>query len=257
MSNLDIYTSSLDASYTDDLLPELVLSAFNNVESKNYKWGNREAWIRKELYKLTKPELNISHTYKETLRTMIASFNDVGYIDGDDNFKKILCIHANAERAVAKLKQDNNIILPILSISQTISENDTKRRRYESLIVDEKWWDNDKNRAFRVVSLAPRAVTISYGLYIWTKYNADMDQILEQIRLKFNPDMEVPTSQGTITKAYIESEDNVGEVTAGDKEDRVLQKLLNIKVETYIPNPKFLITSTGRLEKVKIQANKL
>ena len=252
MVDLDLYTSSLTSSYTNDLLPEIDLSAFNNIQSNSYKWGTR-----KELFKLTKPSLNISNTYRETLRTMIASFNDVGYINGEDNFKSILCIHANAERAVAKLKQDNNIILPILSISQTTSDNDVKRRRYESLLVDEKWWDNDKNRAYRVVSLAPRAVTIRYQLNIWAKYNSDMDQILEQVRLKFNPDMEVPTSQGTITKAYIESEEDTGEQKAGDKEDRVLQKSIHIIVETYIPNPKFVITSTGRLEKVKIQPNQI
>lgn len=257
MVDLDITNSSLNASYTDDLLPEIDLSAFNNIKSNSRKWDTREGWIRRELFKMTKPSFNISHTYREILRTMIASFNDVGYINAEDQFKDILCIHANAERAIAKLKQDNNIILPILSIAQTITENDEKRRRYESLIINEKWWDNDKNRAFRVVSLAPRAVKIKYQLNIWTKYNADMDQILEQVRVKFNPDMQVPTSQGTLTKAYIESEDSVGEQKAGDKEDRVLQKLINIVVDTYIPNPKFLITSTGRLEKVKIQANKL
>jgi hypothetical protein len=257
MVELDITNSSLNVSYTDDILPEIDLSAFNNIESHSHKWSTREGWIRKELVKMTKPSANISNTYRETLRTMIASFNDVGYINAEDQFKNILCIHANAERAVAKLKQDNNIILPILSIAQTTTDNDVKRRRYDSLLVNEKWWDNDKNRAFRVVSLAPRAVKIKYQLNIWTKYNADMDQILEQIRIKFNPDMEVPTSQGTITKAYIESEESTGEQKAGDKEDRVLQKMLNITVETYIPNPKFLITSTGRLEKVKIQANKL
>jgi hypothetical protein len=250
MVDLSLYTSSIVTNVVETTFEA---SEFSSLESNSYKWGNREAWVRKELHRLTKAGGNISHTYKETLRTMIASFNDVGYIDGEGNFKNILCIHANAERAIAKLKQDNNIILPILSISQTISENDVKRRRYESLIVNEKWWDNDKNRAFRVVSLAPRAVTIKYGLNIWAKYNADMDQILEQVRLKFNPEMEVPTSQGTITKAYIESEDVMGEQKAGDKEDRVIQKLININVETYIPNPKFLITSTGRLEKAMMQ----
>ena len=246
------YTSSMVVNVTEGTFAE---STFDSLQSHSYRWGDREAWVRKELFRLTNAESNISHTYRETLRTMIASFNDVGYIDSEDKFKNILCIHANAERAIAKLKQDNNIILPILSISQTISENDTKRRRYESLIVSEKGWDNDKNRAFRIVSLAPRPVTIKYGLNIWAKYNADMDQILEQVRLKFNPAMEVPTSQGTITKAYIESEDNDGSLTAGDKEDRVIQKLINITVETYIPNPKFLITSTGRLEKAKLQVD--
>ena len=253
MVDLDLYASSLNAGYTNNLLPELDLSAFNNIESHSYKWGNREAWVRKELFKLTKPELNISNTYKETLRTMISSFNDVGYINAEDKFKNILCIHANAERAIAKLKQDNNIILPILSIAQTVSDNDLKRRRYDSLIVSEKWWDNDKNRAFRVVSLSPRAVTIRYALNIWTKYNADMDQILEQVRIKFKPEMEVPTKLSTLTKSFIESEDDVGTVTAADKEDRVLQKTLNIVVRTYVPNPKFLYTSTGKIEKFLIQ----
>ena len=165
MVDLSLYTSSITSNVTEGTFTE---STFDTLESNSYKWGNREAWVRKELFRLTQSESNISHTYKETLRTMIASFNDVGYIDGEDNFQNIRCIHANAERAIAKLKQDNNIILPIISISQTISENDTSRRRYESLIVNEKWWDNDKNRAYRVVSLAPRAVTIRYSLNIWT-----------------------------------------------------------------------------------------
>ena len=82
---------------------------------------------------------------------------------------------------------------------------------------------------------------------------ADMDQILEQIRLKFNPEMQVPTPHSTITKAYIDSEDNVGLVTAADKEDRILQKQISIVVRTYIPNPKFLVTATGQIEKFEIE----
>jgi len=257
MKMLDIYTSSLTVEYTEDALADLNLSSFLGVRSKNSRWDTREGWLRRELFKMNTPQLNISNTYRETLRTMIASFNDVGYFDGEEKFKSILCIHANAERAVAKLKQDNNIILPIISISQTTTDNDDRRKKYESLIVHETWWDTQKNRAFRVVSLAPRAVNINYGLNIWTKYNADMDQILEQVRLKFNPEMQVPTSQATLTRAYIDSEEETGSVTAGDKEDRILQKRLTIIVRTYIPNPKFLVTSTGRLEKVNIEANTL
>ena len=142
------YTSSLVVEYTEpNRFPDIDLSAFNNIKSHSYKWGDREAWIRKELFRQTTPSIAISNTYRDTLRAMISSFTDVGYIDGEDKFKNILCIHANAERAVAKLKQDNNIILPIMSISQTTTSNDMKRRRYDSLIVNEKQWDNDKNRA--------------------------------------------------------------------------------------------------------------
>ena len=203
---------------------------------------------------MTQSRTNISHVYKESLRGMIASFNDVGYIDSEEKFHYIKCIHANAERAVAKLKQENNIILPILSISQTVSQNDEFRRRNESVMVNETWWDAEKNRSFRVVSLAPRPVNVVYQLNIWTKYMADMDQILEQVRLKFNPEMEVPNQQSTIVKAFIDNENDVGVVTAADKEDRVLQKSLDIILRTYIPSPKFLLTSTGKITEFKIES---
>ena len=223
------------------------------TSSRSRYWDTREGDVRKKLYKMTQRRSNISHLYREMLRGMIASFNDVGYISSEDKFVEIMCIHANAERAVAKLKQDNNIVLPILSVAQTISNNDDERRRAESVLVHEKYWDAEKSRAFRILSFAPRAVNIMYQLNIWSKYMADMDQILEQIRLKFNPEMQVPTKFSTLTKGFIDSEENVGTIEAADKEDRVLKKTINITVRTYVPNPKFLVTSTGQIEEFKIQ----
>ena len=221
--------------------------------SKNASWDTREGGVRKKLYKMTQAESNISYVYKELLRAMIVSFNDVGYISSEEKFINIKCMHANAERAVAKLKQENNIILPVLSISQTTSDNDQTRRRYDSLLVHDKIWSAEKNRAFRILSFAPRAINIRYQLNIWTKYMADMDQILEQVRIKFNPEMGVPTKFSTATKGFIESEDDVGNVSAADKDDRVLQKAINIVVRTYIPTPKFLVTATGKIEKVNME----
>ena len=75
-----------------------------------------------------------------------------------------------------------------------------------------------------------------------------MDQILEQVRLKFNPEMNVPTKFSTLAKAFIEKENAVGEDSAGDKEDRVIRKSFDIVLKTYVPNPKFLVTSTGKIE---------
>ena len=225
-------------------------SAFENYPpSLSERFSTREIPIRKKIFKMTSEQSNISYIYKDLLRSMIVSFNDIGYIDSEEKFVFIKCVHANAERAVAKLNEDNNIMLPILSISQTVSDNAEERRRYESLLVNEKHWDAEKNRAFRVLSLAPRALNIKYQLNVWTKYMADMDQILEQVRLKFNPEMAVPTKFSTLTRGNIEGEDDVGNLVAGDKEDRVLQKTINISIRTYIPSPKFLITSTGKIEK--------
>jgi len=225
----------------------------SSYESRGNRWDTREGDVRKVLYEMTQAKQNISFIYKESLRSMIASFNDVGYIDSEEKFNSIKCVHANAERAIAKLKQENNIILPILSIAQTISANDNERQKTESLLVHEKYWDAEKYRAIRVLSFAPRAVNIRYQLNIWTKYMADMDQILEQVRLKFNPEMQVPTEFSTLAKAYLDSEEAVGQVTATDKEDRILKKQMNIVLRTYIPNPKFLFTSTGKIEEFKIQ----
>lgn len=216
--------------------------------SRSDRYPTREGDIRKKIFKMTQAKQNISFIYRESLRAMIASFNDIGYISAENEFKNVKCMHANAERAVAKLKEEDSIILPMLTISQTISSNDDKRRRQESVLVNERYWDSEKNRAFRILSLAPRPINISYKLNIWCKYNADMDQILEQVRLKFNPAMNVPTSFSTIAKAYLTREDFTGAEIAKDKEDRILQKSFDISLETYVPNPKFLVTSTGKIE---------
>ena len=111
---------------------------------------------------MTQSKNNISFLYRESLRSMITSFNDVGYIDSEEKFNSIKVIHANAERAVAKLKQENNLILPIISIGQTVSDNDSERQKNESLLVHEKYWDEKKHRAYRILSLAPRAVNVRF-----------------------------------------------------------------------------------------------
>jgi len=245
--------SGSTVKYTSEPGVFLGTSAIEAYTSLNSRWDTREGGIRKLLYKMTTTESNISHIYKESLRSMITSFNDVCYINSEDKLMDIKCIHANAERAIAKLKEENNTILPILSIAQTISDNDDQRQKNESILVNEKYWDKDKNRAIRVLSFAPRAVNIKYILHIWSKYMANMDQILEQVRLKFNPEMQVPTKYSTIAKAFIESEGDVGSVDAADKTDRVLKKTINITLRTYIPSPKFLISSTGKIERFKVE----
>jgi hypothetical protein len=41
---------------------------------------------------------------------------NLAYIDSELNVVRVKCVHANPERTIAKLKQENNIILPIISI---------------------------------------------------------------------------------------------------------------------------------------------
>lgn len=227
----------------------------SSFESRNDTWSTRFGDTREKIMQMTRAKHNVSFVYRELLRTMIASFNDIGYFDSENSFRDVRVIHGNAERAIAKIKEENNIILPLLSVVQTVTSNDEGRSRMEGLLVSEKVWNEKKQRAERVLSFAPRPVNINYELNVWCKYMADMDQILEQIRLKFNPEMEVPTKFGTITKAMLGDEEIVGSVTAIDKEDRILKKKFNIIVRTYIPNPKFLVTSTGEITEFNVEGS--
>lgn len=235
----DVTTSEVENSY--------------NIESRSRYWGTREGDVRAKILKMTRAKENISFIYKESLRAMIASFSDVVYFDGQDKVSRVKVIHANPERAIAKLTQEDNIILPIISVSQTVSRDDEKRSRNKSVLVHEKVWDAEKSRAYRVLSFSPRPVNIQYELNIWCKYKSDIDQIIEQVRLKFNPEMIVPTKYSNLAKAYITDESDNGSSIAVDKEDRIIQKKVGVVLRTYIPSPKFLITSTGKIEEFKFE----
>jgi hypothetical protein len=43
-------------------------------------------------------------------------------------------------------------------------------------------------------------------------------------------------------------------VDLGDKEDRILRRSYSFKVNTYIPSPQFLMTSTGKVEQFNTEA---
>jgi hypothetical protein len=204
--------------------------------------------LKSKLFNLYKKESNIPRIYKETLRAVIHLFSDLTIIDSEEKMVQVKCMHGNPERVVAKLKQEDNIILPIITITQTTSDNDDKRRKYTPLLVNEKYWDTSKERAFRLLSFVPRPININYNINFWCKYRADVDQLLEQARLNFNPEADINTPFSTRTKAYIIAEEDNSEASVGDTADRVIRKTLNVTVETYVPSPKFLVTSTGKIE---------
>ena len=210
--------------------------------------ATRTTKLKSQLLDLYRKESNIPRIYKETLRAIIHLFNNLSVIDSEEKIVQVTCRHGNPERVVAKLKQEDNIILPIITVTQTTSDNDDKRRRYNPLLVNERYWDTKKERAFRLLSFVPRPININYNINFWCKYRADVDQLLEQARLNFNPEADVNTPFSTRTKAYIIGEEDNSEVAVGDTADRVIKKTLNVTVETYIPSPKFLVTSTGKIE---------
>jgi|10_taG_2_1085330.scaffolds.fasta_scaffold03097_6 hypothetical protein len=210
-------------------------------------------WAKDYIVRATNKKNKIPLLYRELLKFLISKLGSLAYIDSENNIRDIKCIHANPERTIAKLTQENNIILPIVSINQTTSDEDAERRRPDNLIVMDKVWDDSQHRALRVVSLVPKAITVSYGINVWTKYKADNDQVAEQIRLMFNPSTTLQAGTRDAGIAFLSGESDSSTLSPGDKEERVIKKTFEIKVQTYIPNPKFLITSTGQIEEFKTE----
>jgi len=206
--------------------------------------------ILEQVINNTKNDKVISEVYKKILSNLITRFSSLVYRDDQDEIKKISCWHGNAERVIAKLKQESNIILPVISVYREKDELDQDRLRNNSMLVHETYIDKIKNRAVRVVSLSQSPTNITYKISVWAKYNQDLDQICEQIRRFFNPDILVETSDNTQAVAFLEEEATTTEVSNPDGQDRVLRRTFMITVETYIPNPKFMITNTGEIESI-------
>lgn len=191
--------------------------------------------------------------FKDTLRFLISTFGKIHYVDRNNNSIEVKCFHANQERAIARTVLGDNITLPVITVSEKNTENSKERARYGPMLVHEKYWHKIQQRAVRTLSLVPTPVNINYSINIWTKYKEDMDQIREYILTIFNPDLEIETEHSGKIKSFIVSESDVEQAEAPDRDDRILKKNFSISVETYIPSPKFLYTSTGKIEKFVYQ----
>ena len=211
-------------------------------------------WARRKIAERTNKVNIIPHFYRDALQYIISKLGTLGYMNSEDKVVDVRCIHANPERTIAKLKQENNIILPIISISQNSSANADNRRRPAAQIINETFWSEEKKRAVRIISEAPRAVDIEYNINVWCKYKADMDPLVEQVRLLFNPHLVIKTAQTNVAQAHIEQESDKSSLDTSDRQERVVRRSFSVKLEGYIPNPRFIITSTGEIEEFKLDA---
>tara|TARA_R110001583_G_scaffold35266_4_gene117528 strand:- start:1855 stop:2646 length:792 start_codon:yes stop_codon:yes gene_type:complete len=236
---------NIDTSAGEVVIRGTISPGTDAVNSSIRAGSRARAFIRRA----SQQHHKIPLVYRETLSSLLTVFGNLKYLAPSGKIVPIKCVHGNPERIASKMTEQTNIILPIISVTQTTSEDDPARRRYEPTLVHQKYWDKDKNKAIRVLSLTPKAIGINYSVNIWSKYRSDMDQILEQIRLMFNPELHIETSFAQNTKAYLLAEADNSDVATGDKEDRVLKRGVSLVVQTYLPNPRFLITSTGEIER--------
>jgi len=223
-------------------------SSFDALVSAASKGRSAEEIARELIARSVSRSSNISLVYRELLRSVLHAFSGFSIQDYQENLISVQSIHATQERAIAKLTEETNLILQIISIDQPKSLRDEKRQRYKPLIVSEKYWDEKKKRAIRLISLVPAPVNIEYEAIVWCKYKSDLDQITEQIHSIFNPDLEIITPFATNIKLYLKEEATESELIAADREDRILKRVFRIFASTYIPSPKFMMTSTGQIE---------
>ena len=184
--------------------------------------------------------------YKELLRGLLSQIK-LGYIDDQSNFTKVKLAHGRQERTVAKKFQENNIVLPFATIYQSSVTQDEVKRRFKEVLITSSKWNDETQRAERVVSYNDVPLKAEYTLSVWTKYMSDMDQLAASVRLGFNPHKLIVTSFSEETKAYLTGEEGMSTAEAPDREERLLKREFKITIEGYIPSPTFKITNTGKI----------
>lgn len=204
--------------------------------------------LRKSIYSMEEGKHTKTDFYREITKYLLKKVGTAKVIDEEGKVNSsIPTFFANPERAVAKLKEDRNLVLPVISVSIDDIEEDPDRRRTDSLVEISRAWDKTAQRAIRVVSLASKPVKVTFLINFWAKYVEDINQLIEQFQLFFNPGMPIRTSKSNTVLAYITQVSDNSTFAVGDREDRVIRKTVQIALDTYLPNQTYMLTSTGEI----------
>jgi len=212
---------------------------------------------------LQQPNRNTIYRYSKALRgcdeAILDLFRDLVVIDEDGKAHPVPIVWATQERAVAHILQDNvrkdnsgvvdRIRLPILAChnsSITFAQDryiyhkalDYMRRYRDDLKPGFTIKENthDRDTVFGVARGIP--IDVGYQIFAWTFYLEDMNQILEQMLLKFSPIAYIRVrgvAWETIVK--LDSIANNLNVEPGDQDVRVIKFEFNLTAQTYIPQP--------------------
>lgn len=190
-------------------------------------------------------------------------FSDIVVIDEDGKVHPIPIVYASQERAVAWMLQentrkDNSLVvdrlrLPALAINNSgMSFNQNRYLHHQAI----NWlresptteyprgrpgfYENNENRKRGTVFGVAKGIPIdmTYTLYAWTKYIEDMNQMVEQIVLKFSPIAYINV-RGVTWESIVKLDSiaNNLEIEPGDGKPRFIKFQFNFTVETYIPQP--------------------
>lgn len=206
--------------------------------------------------------INTIYRYSKSLRgtdeATMDLFKDIIVLDEDGKAHKVPIIWGTQEKAVAAIVQDNvrkdnslvvdRIRLPILAIHALDYQFNQSRYVYHQAVdylrgarPDNKpgYTTNEKYERDTIFGVAKGIpIDISYSLYAWTLYVEDMNQILEQIILKFSPVAYIQV-RGVAWEVQVklDSISNNIETEPGDQAIRVVKFQFNLTAESYIPQP--------------------
>ncbi len=239
------------------------------IRPSTHKWGighhgNCDPLMTGQITNdLDNPNRNVIYRYTRALRganeAMLDLFTNIQVIDEEGKAHVVPIIWASQEKAVAALLQDNvkkdetlvvdRIRLPIMAVWANNYSFDQTRFTYQKAQSFLSWLDPtgegygftqrekfDRDTIFGVTRGIP--VNISYTLYVWTMYQTDMDQILEQVMLKFSPVAYIRV-RGVYWEIIVllDGQANNLEIEPGDNKLRVIKYQFNMTAKSYIPQP--------------------
>lgn len=208
-----------------------------------------------------KPNRDVVNRYTNALRghdeAMLGLFKNLVVLDEDGHPKPVPIIYGTQEKAVAWILQNNTrkdnslvvdrIPLPLLAIHQSGIDPANDRfiyhnnRTFRPGTLGQPLYQTElkKNDTIYSVSMG-KPVNINYILYAWTMYVEDMNQIVEQILLKFSPLAYIQV-QDVYWEIWVDLDSvaNNLDLEPGDKKERVIKYQFNLKVQSYIPQPIF------------------
>jgi hypothetical protein len=208
----------------------------------------------------TNPNRHVIYRYSKGIRACDEAVKDLftGLVVIDDAgvSHPVPIIWATQERAVAAIIQDqvrkdsslvvDRLKLPMMSIYSSDFSMNMNRYTYHQAInyfrdstgkpgltQREKY---ERDTVFGLARGIP--IDIAYSLNIWTYFVEDMNQILEQIVLKFSPIAYIRV-QGVQweTIVRLDSIANNIDMEPGNTSNRVVKFQINMTAETYIPQP--------------------
>ena len=208
------------------------------------------------------PERQVLYRYSKSLRgcdeAMVDMFSKLVVIDEDGKAHKVPILWGTQEKAVTWILQDNvrkdgslvveRIRLPVLAIYSSGMDFDQTRYTYHKALDYMRRLRPDNKPGFTAkekferdtVFGVARGIPINktYTLTAWTMYMEDMDQILEQIMLKFSPIAYIRVRGiNWETAVNLDSIANNVDYEPGDQNQRIIKFEFNLTAKAYIPQP--------------------